>query len=57
MSVPKKLDKFNNFVANSFKIKDSDVSMTDIIGNRFISHLVTQVKKQLWEHVQKAREV
>ena len=25
MTVPKKLDKFNNFVSNSFKIKDETV--------------------------------
>ncbi len=30
MTVPKKIDKFNNFVSNSFKIKDDAVSRRDL---------------------------
>lgn len=32
MTVPKKIDKFNNFVSNSFKIKDDAVSRRDWCG-------------------------
>ena len=37
MNVPKKLEKFNNFITNSFKIKDSAVSVCGFVLPRGLS--------------------
>ena len=55
MAVPKKLEKFNNFVSNSFKIKDESVSAQKLKKVATHQSHLLQVKKQLWEFVQKNR--
>ena len=39
MTVPKKLEKFNNFIGNSFKIKDESVSLSVAFPICYISFI------------------
>ena len=54
-NLPKKLDKFSNYVQHNFKVTDDKVSCWGCRHEKTI--LVLQVKKQLWEFAQKVRAV
>ena len=54
-NLPRKLDKFSNYVHHNFKVTDDKVCPT-VCGSQCAPLVsVLQVKKQLWEFAQKVR--
>ena len=59
-NLPKKLDKFNNYIQQNFKVTDDKVCFCQCMymstgGLYNYEANGVQVKKQLWEFAQKAR--
>lgn len=59
-NLPKKLDKFGNYVQHNFKLTDDKVCVHCVLHEfRAVQHVLLlcnqQIKKELWEFAQKMR--